>query len=181
MSATELARPRDNSSAAIREAIGALRQDRAAAEQQIAFEAGRRAELLLTRTDRTVVASEQAIAAARLTVERTDLMIGALTEQLDVALAREAGEQRDRRIDEARRAIEAFNDWLTQRYEMHANEIARGVQLERDARTRMAGLDPSKLPAIAWTFVGSERASLGHLARLPATKPGLAIVWPRVT
>lgn len=178
-------RPKNATSAAIREAVALLRAERVAVQQRLAEEAERRPGLLLTGTTTAIRSAEQVTRDDELNLTRLNVLEAELTRRLTDATVEEAAAAHGEKVRDAIDAIEAFNAWMVRAYLEHATAIAGGVELERQAwRAAEALRDPmtkamtAELPVLALAYVGLDGRGLGFLTRLPAVTPGPGIVWP---
>lgn len=180
-------RPADGTPVAIRAAIDAVKQERAAAEQRLVNATARRASLLLEGSTAEIRAAEESARDAETDIARLDVMAPALATQLADAVAREAGDERAEQVRAAAAAVTKFNAWFETGYPVHAAALAEGLELERQAlRAREALRNPNthtltaELPEPARAFVGADGRGLGFLVRLPAAAAGQpAFWWPR--
>jgi hypothetical protein len=179
-------RPKNATAGALREALALVRDERAAARQRLAEETERLPGLLLTATNAAVRSAEQAIRDDDLNVSRLNALEAELSRKLTETAAIEAGERRAQQVRDAAAKIEAFNSWLATDYTKHAEAIAAGCELERQASRAIDALRnpttravPDDLPDLARGWVGpTQSRGFGFLCRLPAAAPGTPIVWP---
>ena len=180
-------RPIDESADAIRTAIAAVSDERAAATHRAGALTAERTKLLLTATTSAIAKAEAAIREAMVDKEQLDAMSTALAPLLAAAEEREADAAHAELVREAAEATEKFNEWLATEYAPHAAAIAAGIALERQAtqlrerlRDPRTGAMPEGLPALAAAHVGSDARSLTFLVRLPSATPGTPPpAWPR--
>ena len=180
-------RPIDESADAIRTAIAAVSDERAAATHRAGALTAERTKLLLTATTSAIAKAEAAIREAMVDKEQLDAMSTALAPLLAAAEEREADAAHAELVREAAEATEKFNEWLATEYAPHAAAIAAGIALERQAtqlrerlRDPRTGAMPENLPPMARAFVGLDGRALGFMVRLPAVAPGVEPpAWPR--
>lgn len=175
LSSLQRRRPRDDSAAALREALEGLQEDRAEADHAIRNETTRRGELLRTGTEKSIRASEDTVSAARLQLERIGVMTQDLTVQLAQAEATEAAAAWAVQAEEVRNACVAFNVAFDKRYE-HAVQIVDELNgLEAQAQ-RLYWMLPPRPP-------GAPSVELPELRRLKSNDGrscGFSFVLPRL-
>ena len=176
-------RPVDQSAEAIRDALAALGEARAAAAHRATALAAERTHLLLTATTAAIAKIEAAIREIATDQEQFDAIEGALLPLLEAAEAGEADAAHAELVREAVAATEQFNLWLRNEYSALATAVAGGIELERRAwrlRDKVRNTGGEGLPDISRAFVGLDGRSLEFLTRLPGIEAGGSLpAWPR--
>lgn len=133
-------RPKNETTAAIREAIARAEEDRQAALARIGELEANRGALLLSGDHRTIEAAERDLAEKRMEAERCAIMAEALRPTLATAQQREKVAEI---VDLERRAsqeVEAFVTWWRTRYADLAAQMLEGARMEAAALTSIREL-----------------------------------------
>ena len=126
-------RPVDGSARAIRHALNAAADERAAAVSRIDQLRSERQAMLLTGTNKQIGAVEASIGQTELLLDQIDALTPIVEAELPAATGREWLQEVVALVGSAREAADLFDRWAKKEWSVHAGALLHGLRLEAEA------------------------------------------------